>query len=310
MNIKQAKSLSLMQLLEDLGCKVKRKNQQDIWYLSPVREEKTASFHIHPGKNIWYDHGTGRGGSIIDFAIYILERQGQSSQVSDALKWLENRNLSYLPKLSAQKTENPKPRLKLLDRQPIQNKGLVNYLVNVRGIGLDAARLHLEQALVLNENTDKKFVALSMANEDNGFELRNPFLKSCIAPKSISFIRGRVPKPSGIHVFEGMMDFLSVITRQGDERLEHDSIILHSVSNLSKALPYIQGYGYQMLFSWSHHDKAGEAVLSSLEEFTQNEPGLVHVPMNKIYRPHNDVNDWHLANPVPPTDCKNPAFEI
>jgi DNA primase len=41
----------------------------DYWYLSPLRDEKTASFKVNRRLNKWYDHGLGKGGNIIDFAI-------------------------------------------------------------------------------------------------------------------------------------------------------------------------------------------------------------------------------------------------
>jgi hypothetical protein len=40
---------------------------QDHWYLSPLREEKTPSFKVDRRINVWYDHGTGKGGDLIDF---------------------------------------------------------------------------------------------------------------------------------------------------------------------------------------------------------------------------------------------------
>ena len=35
----------------------KKINNNDYWYLSPLRNEKEASFKINRSKNTWYDHG-------------------------------------------------------------------------------------------------------------------------------------------------------------------------------------------------------------------------------------------------------------
>ena len=41
----------------------------DTWYLSPFRDEKDASFKVNRNKNVWYDHGLGKGGRLVDFVM-------------------------------------------------------------------------------------------------------------------------------------------------------------------------------------------------------------------------------------------------
>ena len=41
----------------------------DYWYLSPLRNEKSPSFKVNRTKNLWYDHGIGKGGTLVDFGI-------------------------------------------------------------------------------------------------------------------------------------------------------------------------------------------------------------------------------------------------
>ena len=43
------------------------------WYLSPLREEKEASFKVNNHLNIWYDHGLGKGGRLVDLAIEMFQ---------------------------------------------------------------------------------------------------------------------------------------------------------------------------------------------------------------------------------------------
>ena len=59
----------MVQYLSRLGFEPKKIYRQDYWYLSPLRDEKTASFKINREKNCWFDFGIGKGGNIIDFAI-------------------------------------------------------------------------------------------------------------------------------------------------------------------------------------------------------------------------------------------------
>jgi hypothetical protein len=105
-----------------------------------------------------------------------------------------------------------------------------------------------------------------------------------------------VPKPEGIHLFEGWPDLLTVLTREKTDRLLYDAISLNSVLMLESVLPFVKGYGYQKLFSWMDNDAAGNAANEKLKAFVQAEEGLTHYCMNKIYTPHKDVNAWHMAD--------------
>jgi DNA primase len=46
-----------------------RKSGDEVWYFSPFRNEKTASFKIKMSDNVWYDFGDGAGGNVIDFVM-------------------------------------------------------------------------------------------------------------------------------------------------------------------------------------------------------------------------------------------------
>jgi hypothetical protein len=53
----QAKQTDLVDYLAFLGHRPQKVRNEDYWYLSPLREEKTASFKVNRKKNVWYDHG-------------------------------------------------------------------------------------------------------------------------------------------------------------------------------------------------------------------------------------------------------------
>lgn len=59
----------MVDYLASLGHHAKKIKGDDYWYLSPLREERTPSFKIKRNSNIWYDHGTGEGGTLIDFGM-------------------------------------------------------------------------------------------------------------------------------------------------------------------------------------------------------------------------------------------------
>jgi hypothetical protein len=287
----------LPEILKKIDCQIVKHNVFDIWYHSPFRSEKTASFHVSAVKNVWYDFGEAKGGNVIDFVCAYLKSYGEDDTLVDALRWLDNMMMSppstvlFFPR---EKSSKACVTLWLhKEVYDLEHPGLVDYLES-RGIPLLLAKKYLKEALVRNAYTDRKFYAISFRNEGNGYELRNKFFKGCISPKSISFIRGTKVPAEEIHVFEGFMDFLSALSYQRGNRFEGDVIILNSLICLAQALPYIKNYTYKMLYSWLDNDEAGQKATKALKEFAAKEKNLTFKSMNETYAPHKDVNAWHM----------------
>jgi len=67
--IDEVRQMDMVEYLSKLGHSPSKIKNFDYWYLSPLREEKTASFKINRKLNCWYDHGICKGGNLIDFTI-------------------------------------------------------------------------------------------------------------------------------------------------------------------------------------------------------------------------------------------------
>src|SRR5688500_6583607 len=89
-NCPEANQIDLIDYFERLGYKPEKISGNDYWYMSPLRNEGTASFKVNRKLNLWYDHGIGKGGTLIDFvAIY------HSCSVKDALAKVDSDQLSF-----------------------------------------------------------------------------------------------------------------------------------------------------------------------------------------------------------------------
>ena len=300
MNIERAKSISIVDLLTKLGHKPVSTQKHRVRYLSPYRNEKTASFDVHPGKNVWIDRGDGnKGGNTLDLALQIMTFMNpeQEHTVQDALRWLENM-AGLSPVIKSVEADNDVQNdsaLVLSKTTTLQQQRLIEYLAD-RGIPLSVGKKYLKEALIYNKNTQKHFKTLAFKNEDDGWELRNPIIKGCIRPKAISFIRGSQYQNGGIHFFEGFMDFLTVVTINEGKPLRDDAIILNSLSCMDKATGYIKGYKYyKVAYTWMDNDMAGKKATTSLDEFFKTEGDLQHKPMNFMFKPYKDVNAWHMV---------------
>ena len=87
MTCAEARQIDLVDYLFTLGHHPEKIRNQNFWYLSPLREEQTASFKVSRRKGFWFDFGTGRGGDIIDFGVLY-----HKCDVTELLERLTERN--------------------------------------------------------------------------------------------------------------------------------------------------------------------------------------------------------------------------
>lgn len=81
------------------------------------------------------------------------------------------------------------------------------------------------------------------------------------------------------------MDYLSYLTLKRDPNPPHDAVVLNSVTNLAKALPFIASH--EQVYTYLDNDEAGHKATAELKAACRNlSDQSVH------YRPHNDLNDY------------------
>jgi hypothetical protein len=95
------------------------------------------------------------------------------------------------------------------------------------------------------------YFAIGFPNDKGGFVLRSSCFKGCTSQAPTILKNGN----PACYVFEGFMDFLSYLTLQGIDRLPQDVVVLNSVVNLRKAMPFIQGH--QVINLCLDNDEAG-----------------------------------------------------
>jgi hypothetical protein len=114
----QAKEIDLVEYLKSVGHQPQKIRNNDYWYLSPLRDEKIASFKVNKKLNRWYDYGLGRGGNIIDFAILY-----HHCTIAEFLQSLEG-NFSFQQSahlVSKTEIEIDVPGIKIINSKPLQS---------------------------------------------------------------------------------------------------------------------------------------------------------------------------------------------
>ena len=287
MDIETAKRIALDGFLESLGHSPVRRKGKVLWYLSPLREERTASFKVDTWLNSWYDFGLGRGGGIIALARelyrsndikYLLECIGRSAPGS-IRRFVPNVKKQELP-----------PVFSDISVVPLHSTALLTYL-RERKIDMDVARN--ECVKVHYTCNGKRYYAIGFRNLSDGYELRNRWFKGCIAPKDISYMKQDGENENKIClVFEGFIDYLSFLTLRKHGRLpcldamENDCIVLNSVTNICKTLPLL--WKYDKTVCLLDNDAAGRNAFASLYKALNGNAE----DMSSLYNGFKDLNDY------------------
>jgi hypothetical protein len=200
----ELKKMDMVDYLKELGHDPQRIRGNDYWFLSPLRIEKTASFKVNRRLNVWYDHGIGKGGNLIDFAVAYF-----NCTVRELLHRLEcGQNLSFPPPNNRIQNEsaNRGEKIQILNTRPIRSAILKDYLTE-RKIPFEIACGYCVE--VDFKLYGKTHTALGFQNNLGGYELRSPFFKGSNAPKSVTYLEGDEEE---LAVFEGLFSFLSYQT--------------------------------------------------------------------------------------------------
>lgn len=293
MNYEEIKRrISIRAYLAARGIKPRWERGNRGMYLSPLREERTASFSVSYDKNLWHDFGTGEGGSIID----LVARMEGCSEV-EAARRLNERNTGTFVPLSVEplRANEPIPsRLAILSDRELTHPALLGYLTG-RGIDPAIARTYCRE--VRYTIGGKEYFAIGFRNDAGGWELRNPRFKGSSTPKNITTLDNGSDTAM---VFEGFIDFLSYLSLKANPTPAIDATVLNSVTNLQKAVPFLSHH--RVVHAFLDNDDAGRKALARLEESL---PSTEVIDQSVFYRNHKDLNDYwqekrNLATPQTP----------
>ena len=277
MQLHDIKQIPIVDYLAQTGYKPKLTKGVNYWYCSPLRSELTPSFKVNVERNQWYDFGTGDHGDIIDLVCALqhcstAEAMRSLSRLKETLS-AESFSLGGTTPVSLQRSS-----MELISVQAVKHPKLLLYLTE-RGLQPSDASPFLSE--IYYKVSEKCFFALGFPNDAGGWELRNPYFKGCFAPKAISTIKGT--DSHKLQLFEGFMDFLS--WRKLHPEVQDDSIILNSLTLLSKLIPTL--HAYTMIESLLDNDEAGDRATKQLFD-----AGLPVKDMRACYAPYKDINEY------------------
>lgn len=277
LSIAKAKAMDMIDYLSKLGYKPAKIRNNDYWYLSPLRDEKTPSFKVNRKLNRWYDHGLGKGGNLIDFAIL-----HKNCTIGEFLQKL-NGDFSFHQPIFHQPNElKTEKKLNVLQEFSISSFALLRYLEQ-RRIPINVADQFCRE--IRYELNDKIYYGIGFKNDSGGYEIRNPYFKTSSSPKDITTIKNKAKEAV---VFEGFFDFLSFMAiHKNQAATESNFVILNSVSFFEKARPFMEQH--EIIRLYLDRDSTGQNysryALSLSNKYNDE---------SKLYEHHKDFNDWMM----------------
>lgn len=285
---KEANQLDMVEFLEKLGYTPQKIRGSDHWYLSPLRDEKTPSFKINRAKNVWYDHGTGEGGTLVDFGKKYY--QCTIKELLERMSLFGGHSVSLQPlrHISAGEKQVPldeKSRIKILSDSMIDSPALKRYL-SARNIPLDVARQYCRE--ISFELYDKIHLAIGFQNDNGGYELRNQYFKGSSSPKEPRLIRSN--DDQNLIVFEGFFNFLSYQTLQGNHKtdlpnLQPSFLILNSLAFFERSRSMMETY--RSISLCLDRDALGQRCTKKALEWSDK-----YKDLSVGYKQFKDLNDY------------------
>jgi hypothetical protein len=290
MNCEQANQIDLVDYLNSLGYQPQKIRRSDYWYFSPFRNEKEPSFKINRNKNVWYDHGLGKGGNLIDFLTEFhhcdvssaLQRISFFHQPNMIIGEIANDSLS--PGHKILKSPDKENGIKIVSiKSPLHDLVLLRYLLQ-RGIKESIADQYTCEVQFTNMGKEKLYKAIGFKNDAGGYELRNEYFKGSSSPKDVTYINNN---SDSLDVFEGFFDFMTYqAINERQPQPPHNFLILNSLAFFQKSQPLMERHN--SIYLYLDHDNAGRIITSNA---LKSSPKFKDESI--LYKEYKDLNEWH-----------------
>lgn len=285
LSFNEAKLIPIVDYLDKFGIMPTKISGNDYWYFSPFRDERTPSFKVNAKKNLWYDHGLGVGGSIIDLGARLHQ-----CSLSDFLEDLSDSNFSFTALTNEAPVQQPENRLEILSVKSLSDPGLIQYLQE-RGIKFGTACQYCSEVEFAIKG--RSCIAIGFPTNSGSYELRNRWFKGSSSPKDVSLIKADLDK---ICIVEGFMDFLS-LRQLHDHHLnriinESSFLVLNSLALLNRSIPIIKNYrDVNVFFDNDHAGRDAKDLLTG--------KGIHFNDASRFYRESKDVNEFLIKKLKP-----------
>ena len=284
MNCAQANGLNLAGWLSMQGYEPQKIMGNNYWYLSPLREEKEASFKVNNSLNICYDHGLGKGGRLVDLVIEIYHCNTSEAlqkivsfhpQKRDEKHAAEVQNNNEINTLNTEKNS-----LVIISATaPVTDKNLCNYALKRKIYPEVLNKWCREVCYQVNEQPYK---AIGFKNNAGGYELRSEQFKGSSSPKIISYINNQAKE---LAVFEGFFDLLAHESSRINQPQLTNYLVLNSLAFFERSLLLMEKHDRIKLYL--DNDEGGKkCTLQAVKRSSR------FSDESNMYKGYKDLSEW------------------
>jgi hypothetical protein len=276
---------------------------KEVYYKSPFREEKMASFSVDTNLNVWHDKGLGEGGNLIHLHMR-LQDEDFVKAVNTLSRTFLNESFSptpptqYKPNFTYQaKKEFVVTKVNEIGYRPLTE------LLETRCLKLEAVSKVLKEVWYKLEGVKTNFFGIGMKCDNGTYATFSRNGKIKIGTMDTTTIKAEKETKDYV-VFEGMTDYAARLTEIFPRKLSANAIILHGANNAKIAIAKLEEQEVGKIYVYGHNDDngTGEGVVDKfIEAFGEKVEDLSHK-----YKKYNDYNDYLIAE----INGKNKGLEI
>ena len=298
MSDKDLSTFPIAELLNALGA---RPGNHKNTFHSPFREDRNASLHIDPERNVWFDHGAGTGGGNVDLVMKV--RGCTAHEAAEYILSLPQSGGVPTAQAGSRPSDHDKPKenypliRRVLMIRDLMSPLLVEYAES-RGIPSSLAARYCKEVIIRGKTFGKSYDHIGFPNNVGGYALKSPsgFKSTTRGGITTIDVGGRLseqPTSETVTVFEGFFDFLSWLASRKIEIPTTDVLVLNSVTNLGRSLAYLKAH--KTIVCCLDRDAAGVAALETLKGFRHELQDPVIIDGSLFYDGYKDVNEWWVG---------------
>lgn len=262
MNFNEIKqSVPISDFLRQIGVEPVRVTGKELFYHAPYRKDSSPSLTVNDCDGVWYDHGSGKGGTILDLAMLVFDTRDIRYAANKIHEACHIRTDAVLPVIHQPNHAEIQPVVRSYQINQVKalgsNPAISDYLEQ-RGILSEAFRSRAVKEIYYqfeDENGERRrYFGAGWFNESDGVDIRSKYAKICLFKKDVSVLPGSSGR---INIFEGMMDLLSAL-KERRITLKDQNIVLNSLSMTGKTILSLSGSRPESIRLFLDNGQAGD----------------------------------------------------
>jgi len=263
------KNVPISDFLSLLGHHPVRPGRVELSYRAPYRNDTAPSLSVNDRLGLWYDHGSGQGGSVLDLAMILFQTSNVAEAASKLNELFDKPALAYLPRLAWALDKEKSERVqhyRILKIGTVGTNRAISAYLEQRGILAEAIRSRAVKEIYYEIEDEagkkKRYFGAGWFNDTDGVDIRSEYVKICLFKKDMLTLAGTSER---INVFEGMMNFLSAL-KERTVMLKDHNLILNSLAMTGRLIQKLGDVDPSQIRLFLDYGKAGDEHTRKLLE--------------------------------------------